>query len=1749
MRISLGFKEISPYSLNVQKEYFVRRKRLLRWLLGGLAAIGGLGFCPSFDKPAFAQAVSMEVRYYSTEPFLVGAGLECQSCVQVRLLNGAVAPAGGLAVTVTSNDATRLWVAPAVVPTTGGGASTVVTIPAGGSTTTFSVQGLEGVTGLTTVTATAAGALPATSRPISVVTPGYTLVALSSPQAGGGADAVFRVRVGPLRADGTVGGQSVRRGAPGPVGVTVTNSNPSAGQLVTTAGVGASATVLIASTYSETRTTVAAGGVAFRPLAAGGSTTVTAAIAGFTAAAGASQAVTVTAAAPTLSVSLGALTRLGAGLEVAACCVVTASQPAPAGGVAVTLTSSDATRLMVAPAAIPAEGGSGVVVLLIPEGSTSVAFSLQGREGVTGTATVTATATGHTAGTSPAVSVEAPVMTLVNLSASLAAPAPNDDFGVRLGITATSGGTTFGAAQALRQGGAGAVTATVTTSNAAAGILVTAGGSGASQLVSILPGQSDSPATVAAGGVAFDPNNGAGAETTTVAATAPGFGGTTGATQIVIVTGPSLSVDLGTLTRLGAGLEVSACCVVRSNQSALAGGLVVTLTSTDATRLLVAEAPISSAGGSGVLTVVIPEGLTSASFSLQGVEGAAGPAMVTASATGYSAGTSAVVSIEPPVLTLVNLASTMGATAPNDEFGVRVGLPTTAGGTTFGVAQAVRQGRPGAVTATVTSSAAAAGALVTASGNGLSQPVSILSGQSESPATVATGGVAFDPAATSAGETTTVAATISGFGPTTGASQPVTVGTGRVMELVYYMPEPFLLGAGLQCRSCFQVRLRNGDTAPSGGLSVTLTSSDASRVLLAPAAPTAGGSGVLVVTIPAAGTFANFTAQGRENVTGDVTITATATGAQTATSRPIRVVTPAYKIVACTHPTCPLPTPQTGGGPDVLFRSRVGALQADGVTLSSQEVRHGGPGAIPTTLTSSNPVAGELVTVSSVGATASVQILAGMTDSPMLIASGGVAFRPLSVGGSTTISLTIEGFVPAPGSSQQVTVTPATPILSVGLGGLTRLGAGLEVDACCAVTTNQPAPAGGLLVTLSSSDATRLLVGAAPIPAEGGSGVIVLTIPAGSTSVPFGLQGLEGASGSATVTATATGHTGATSAAVTVEAPVLAIVELSANQATTAPNDEFRVRLGLPTVSGGTSFGVAQARRQGAGSVTATVTTSNAAAGSLVTSSGSGTSQTVAVAPGQSESPATVAAGGIAFDPSELAAGETTTVTGTAPGFGATTGASQTVTVTGPTLSVGLGGLTRLGAGLEVDACCAVTTNQPAPAGGLLVTLSSSDATRLLVGAAPIPAEGGSGVIVLTIPAGSTSVPFGLQGLEGASGSATVTATATGHTGATSAAVTVEAPVLAIVELSANQATTAPNDEFRVRLGLPTVSGGTSFGVAQARRQGAGSVTATVTTSNAAAGSLVTSSGSGTSQTVAVAPGQSESPATVAAGGIAFDPSELAAGETTTVTGTAPGFGATTGASQTVTVGTALTMEIRYYSPEPFRLGAGLECQGCVEVRLLNGAVAPAGGLAVTITSDHPGLLVAPSFWSRTASNSVVITISEGMSTSSSFGIQGLEEARALGRLTATAPGFQPATSRTIQVVESVVAIRNLITAHSAAGPDSFFQIFLGVRAEGGGPLVSAQPTRVSSGLSRSITVTVTSSNGAVGQVATLENRGPTVSFEMLRGHAWTPLGPSDGGERGISFDPLAQGTTDISVSIPGFVGSTEATRTVTVDP
>ena len=169
-----------------------------------------------------------------------------------------------------------------------------------------------------------------------------------------------------------------------------------------------------------------------------------------------------------------------------------------------------------------------------------------------------------------------------------------------------------------------------------------------------------------------------------------------------------------------------------------------------------------------------------------------------------------------------------------------------------------------------------------------------------------------------------------------------------------------------------------------------------------------------------------------------------------------------------------------------------------------------------------------------------------------------------------------------------------------------------------------------------------------------------------------------------------------------------------------------------------------------------TFTSSTAAVGEVKTTTAHGATVTVSMPANTSCTPASVASGGVAFDP---VGGGTTTVKASAPGFAAFSTASQTVTVSQPAINVTdvfvmvcIRG-TRVGGGLQD---LYRVTLGGANHGGVTVRIQSSDAAVALV--APDGTTPGSAAIDVTLPDGQTTYDFYVQGVSGATGTAVISA-------------------------------------------------------------------------------------------------------------------------------------------------------------------------------------------------------------------------------------------------------------------------------------------------------------------------------------------------------------------------------------------------------
>ncbi len=197
---------------------------------------------------------------------------------------------------------------------------------------------------------------------------------------------------------------------------------------------------------------------------------------------------------------------------------------------------------------------------------------------------------------------------------------------------------------------------------------------------------------------------------------------------------------------------------------------------------------------------------------------------------------------------------------------------------------------------------------------------------------------------------------------------------------------------------------------------------------------------------------------------------------------------------------------------------------------------------------------------------------------------------------------------------------------------------------------------GGVTVRITSSNPTVVLV--SPDTTTPGTASIDVVVPNGQTLAFYRMQGVEGTTGSATITGSALNFTDGTGTGNVVQ-PALRLIGLSTSTTALSPDDPFQVEVGIPNVSN-TTLSVAQVVRPGGAAFTATLTNSQATVGQLGTTATTGQSVTVPIAVGQNRSPSTVATGGVAFDPQ--AAGSTV-VSATIPGFIATIAGTVTVNV------------------------------------------------------------------------------------------------------------------------------------------------------------------------------------------------------------------------------------------------------------------------------------------------------------------------------------------------------------------------------------------------------------------------------------------------------------------------------------------------------
>jgi trimeric autotransporter adhesin len=876
------------------------------------------------------------------------------------------APADGVFITLTSSDPSSVTVAPTNIfipqgATSISRAATVSGVNAGSAIITASASGFP-LASVQVTSGTSAGTTTMSFSPASLTITGtatqnFTLI-LSAPAPAGG------------------------------LTINLSSSNAGVAKAPPTVNFGA----------NTTSVAVPVTGVA------AGSATITASVTGISSA---TAGVTITSSAAIL---LPASTTVALGQSVALAMLLPA--PAPAGGVTVTLNSSDTSKVTVTPS------------VFIAAGALSPATPAQVNGINTGSATITASASGYAPGSGQ-------VQVVAGAGSSFFSPAS-------LTINAGSAGNfTLNLSGAAPAG----LTASLSSSNTG--------------VVTVTP-----TVTFAAGATSANvPVTGLAQGSATITASTPNFGNATANTTVSGASSSGIILPANVTVAPGQ----SAPFPVTLATAAPSGGVFIALTSSDTSKVAVAPD-----------NIFIPQGAMAPGRAptVSGIS--AGSATITASASGFppasvqvTSGTAsgATLSFSPGSLA-INAGSTQNLT-------LNLSGPAPAGGLIVNLSSS----DPGKATTLATVSFAA---------NAISVAVPV-TGVAAGSATITASATGVSNA--TAGVTVTATGAIA-------LPANTTVGLGQSATLAVTLPAP----------------------APAGGVTVTLNSSDTSKVTVTPSVFIAGGTaspatqpqvtgislGMVTITASAsgytpgsgqvqavasggssffspgslainagsvqnftlnlsAGATAGLTASLSSSNTGVATVPAAVTFGAGATS----VTVPVTGVTAGSA-TITASTPNFG---NANGNATVSASSSGIILPAVMTVAPGQSVSLPLTLSTAAPAGGVFITLLSSDpstvavAPSNIFIPQGVTTPNRAPVVNGINL------GWANVIASASGFTPASG---QVQVTPGGTIGAINLPANTTVGLGQAV--MLPVTLPAPAPAGGVTVLLASSDTSKATV-------------------------------------------------------------------------------------------------------------------------------------------------------------------------------------------------------------------------------------------------------------------------------------------------------------------------------------------------------------------------------------------------------------------------------------------------------------------------------------------------------------------------------------------------------------------------------------------------------------------------------------------------------------------------------------------------
>ena len=1135
------------------------------------------------------------------------------------------------------------------------------------------------------------------------------------------------------------------------------------------------------------------------------------------------------------------------------------------------------------------------------------------------------------------------------------------------------------------------------------------------------------------------------------------------------------TIDLRTLpSDLGSGLQAGTSTARLSTGQH--GGITVTIASSDSTALRIA--PDSDSPGAPAVAVFVPNGSTDAVFVVQGMEGITGRFAVVVSAPGFTTVADSV-DVVTGVFEIGGLVTSTDVPDAEDAFQVRVGVPSSTG-SSLGSLQAARVGG-GGLEATVSVDDPTVAELVTSLVRGGLVTVPIPEGSFRSATSVANGGMAFDGIAAG---TANVTAQIPDLDALDRATRAVTVDPAAIS----FVALPSEVGSGL-VSSAVRARL-NGPR--HGGVTVDVTSSFPSRAVLSLAAADTGRASVQGF-VPDGQTDLVFYVHALETTTGVAPFSATAAGFEPV-SNSTDVVVPAIEISGL------------GAGQDTLdppdaFRARIGVSSTGTSVTQLQAVRPGGV-PVPVTFTVDDSTVAVVEAPAGRGGSVVVPIGIGQSQTPASAVDGGVVLDGLNAGEVTVIATAPDG-VPTSAGIRTVTVTQ--PSLSLA-GFPERVGGGLrgsQLRARLGASAH-----GGTTIRIESADSTKALLSLGPD--DVGQGVLEGFVADGATDVRFYVHGLEGATGTVDLIATAAQFQPVQST-IEVLDPALELSGVATSQDTIDDVDAFVARIGIPNTIG--SAVELQPVRPGGTPIDVTFAVDDSSVAVLQTATSTAGDVVLTVGPGGFQTPGSVGSGGVALD--GIAPG-TVVVSGRAPGLTPLAGADRTVQITAPSIAF-VNTATRVGAGLQSNQLRARLSGRRH--GGVTLRIESLDPSIALVsGGTDDP---GQDFVEVFVPDGSTDGTFHAHGLEGVVDAARfVASTAIASPDTTD--VSVEQPGVQIGLIGSTYSLGDAVDAFRVEIGLPTADGSRVFST-QARRAGAPPLAITVSSSEPTVGEIVSSAGSGGSQTVFVQSGDVFSPNTLAQGGVGLRPVGPGA---SVITAAAPGFVQTGRAQREITIDTAGIV----LSGVPVFLGERLQ-SGLLAATLQDRFH---GGVTLRIeSSDSTCALVSTDPLVR-GSPAIEIPLVNGTGTGQ-YVIQGVEGGS--GPVTITANAGGESGSVALEVVEPALQIVLLADSLDVVEPEDPFVLQTGIAAATGDSLVQLQ------GVSAAVApldLSVVNDAPATGDLRTTTRTADSLVVAVEAAQFQSAFTVSGGG---VAFDPTLPGSTTVRVGALGFAATDRATR------